>query len=115
MLSEIAGYAKLNPPEKLKLQMPYINTTLLIDELVRLQHDESGGKIKISEKAGMRKDRYSSLAYNYYVAIQLENRMQRRSSVSGSLTDKFRIKPPSSYNGKAVSGTHGRNKQRAWF
>ena len=115
VLSEISGYAKLNPPEKLKLQMPYINTTLLIDELVRLQHDESGGKVKISEKAGMRKDRYSSLAYNYYVAIQLENRMQRRSSAAGSLTDKFRIKPPSSYHGKAVSGTHGRNKQRAWF
>ena len=113
LLAEIGGYSKLNPPERLALQMPYINTTLLIDELVRLQHDESSGKVKIKEKAGMRKDRYSSLAYNYYVAIQLENKMGRRNNSSASISDLFVIKPPS-YNRKAVNMAYGRTRQNSW-
>ncbi len=112
-LGEIGGYGKLNPPEALALKMPYINTTLLIDELVRLQHDESGGKIKISEKAGMRKDRYSSLAYNYYVAIQLENRAGRRNSASASASDLFMIRSPSAYKGRTVNMTGG-GKGKGW-
>lgn len=66
LLSELKGYNSLTPSEKTSLQLPYIYTTLLIDELVKLQHDESGGRVRIFEKAGMRKDRYSSLSYNYY-------------------------------------------------
>ena len=113
-LGEIGGYAKLNPPEMLALKMPYINTTLLIDELVRLQHEETSGKIKLSERAGMRKDRYSSLAYNYYVAIQLENKLGKRSNANVSVSDMFVVKAPSSYKRKAVSMTYGRTKQGAW-
>ena len=113
-LGEIGGYGKLNPPEVLALKMPYINTTLLIDELVRLQHEEASGKIKISEKAGMRKDRYSGLAYNYYVAIQVENKMSKRNSGSSSVSDYFVIKPPS-YTGRAVKTTSGSEKRKAWL
>lgn len=91
---EIKGYNSLSLSDKTKLQMPYIHTTLLIDELVKLQHDETNGKVKIYEKAGARKDRYSSLSYNYYVAIQLESKMSRRSRNSGSISDMFMFKPP---------------------
>lgn len=113
-LSEIGGYSKLNPPEMLALKMPYINTTLLIDELVRLQHEEVSGKIKITEKTGMRKDRYSSLSYNYYVAIQIENKMSKRNGSLPSGTSMFEIRSPLSYNGKAVNMTGGRTKQDSW-
>lgn len=71
-LAEIAGYNKLSPVQKAKLLAPYLHTTLLINELTRLDCDTSGGQVKLSERSGMRKDRYSSLAYNYYVAQQLE-------------------------------------------
>ena len=113
-LKELRGWNSLNPPEQLRLKMPYINTTLLIDELVNLQHEEAGGKVKIYEKAGMRKDRYSSLAYNYYVAIQLENRMTKKNNASLSSSDVFVIKPPSTHR-KAVSGTYGGTGKSAWF
>ena len=113
-LGEIGGYTKLNPPEMLALKMPYINTTLLIDELVRLQHEETSGKIKLSERSGMRKDRYSSLAYNYYVAIQLENKLGKRNNANVSASDMFVVKAPSSYKRKAVSKTYGRTEQGAW-
>ena len=93
LLSEIRGYGSLSPAEKTQLQLPYIYTTLLIDELVKLQHDESGGRVRIYEKAGMRKDRYSSLSYNYYVATQIESKLNRRREVSYSVSP-FIFKPP---------------------
>lgn len=93
-LNELKGYASLNPPEKMKFQMPYIQTTLLIDELINLQHEGVGNKVRIYEKSGMRKDRYSSLAYNYYVATQLENKMAKRQGSSLESSDIFVIKPP---------------------
>lgn len=105
-LGDISGYNKLPPAERMQLQLPYIHTTLLIDELTKLQHEESGGKVKIYEKAGMRKDRYSSLSYNYYVATQLETKMSKRMSMNLQSNEMFVIKPPS-YKGKAVNRTNG--------
>ena len=93
LLSELKGYNSLTPSEKTSLQLPYIYTTLLIDELVKLQHDESGGRVRIFEKAGMRKDRYSSLSYNYYVATQVESKLNRHREVSYSVSP-FIFKPP---------------------
>ena len=98
-LSELKGYSSLNPQERMKFQLPYIHTTLLIDELVKLQHEESGGRIKINERSGMRKDRYSSLSYNYYVATQLEAKLSKRYSANSSMSEMFVIKPPS-YKGR---------------
>ncbi len=94
LLGEIKGYASLSPQERLDLRMPYINTTLLINELVKLQHEESNGKVKIHEKSGMRKDRYSSLSYNYYVATQLESKISRRSNSDIDTSEIFVFKPP---------------------
>jgi len=96
LLGEIKGgkgYGSLSPSEKTKLQMPYIHTTLLIDELVNLQHEESGGRVRVFEKTGRRKDRYSSLSYNYYVATQLEGRLGRRREASFE-DGVFIFKPP---------------------
>jgi len=98
-LAELKGYSALNPQERMQFQLPYIHTTLLIDELVKLQHEESGGKVKIFERSGMRKDRYSSLSYNYYVATQLENKLSKRYSANSVVSDMFVIKPPS-YTGR---------------
>lgn len=114
LLDGLRGYSALNPAERMQIKLPYIHTTLLIDELVNLQHEETGGKVKIFEKSGMRKDRYSSLSYNYYVATQLENKLAKRYSVNAQASDMFVIKPPS-YTGKAVSKTNARGKQYAWF
>lgn len=92
-LAEIRGYGSLSQSEKLHLQMPYVHTTLLIDELVKLQHEESGGRVRVYERTGMRKDRYSSLSYNYYVATQLESKLSRHRELDYS-NDAFIFKPP---------------------
>lgn len=92
-LADIPGYTKLSPAEQVKLQVPYINTTLLIDEIVNLQYEESNGRIKIQEKSGRRKDRYSSLSYNYMVACQLEAKLNRRRD-DDIVTEDFIFRAP---------------------
>lgn len=82
MLSQLKGFNSLSEYDQIMLSLPYVNTTLLINELINLQHEESSGLIKIYEKSGMRKDRYSSLSYNYWVACQLENNMRKKRSAA---------------------------------
>jgi len=70
--SSVQGFQKLSAEERLKLKAPYICTSLLINELINLEYETSNSVVRVKEKAGMRKDRYSSLAYNMYVAKQIE-------------------------------------------
>jgi len=42
----------------------------------------------------MRKDRYSSLSYNYYVALQLESKLGRSKTANFDANDVFMFKPP---------------------
>lgn len=92
---EVGGFDKLSEYEKSQFLLPCVHTNLLIDELVKLQHEEGqNGMVKIFERAGNRKDRYSSLSYNYYVATQLESKLSRRQSAEFDMSDIFVIKPP---------------------
>lgn len=113
-LSEIKGYNSLSASEKARFKLPYVHTTLLINELTKLQHEEIGGKVKIFEKSGMRKDRYSSLSYNYYVATQLESKIGKRYNINAQNSEAFIIKPPQ-YIRKAVNKTSGRNNYPGWY
>lgn len=117
LLDDLRGYGSLSPAERMQMQLPYIHTTLLIDELTKLQHEEAGGKVKIYERAGARKDRYSSLSYNYYVAVQIENKMYKRQSIGSTPVDSFVIKPPSYHRttGKAVNSINGQKHKAGWL
>ena len=75
---KIKGYGKMPAYEQLQYKLPYIQTTLLVYELINLEYEIKGTNVKITEKSGMRKDRYSSLAYNYWVQCQLEREMLRK-------------------------------------
>lgn len=117
LLNDIKGYSSLLPAERTQLQLPYIHTTLLIDELTKLQHEESGNKVKLYEKPGARKDRYSSLSYNYYVAVQIENQLCKRRGINDTSTSSFVIKPPSYIKptGRVVNIINGRKQKSGWF
>lgn len=79
------NYSKLSDIAKLKYKMPYYDTTLTINELVNLKYDIKGNSVKVYEKTGMRKDRYSSIAYNYYVMKQIEQRTDNRDSTTNKV------------------------------
>ena len=78
MMAEKPGFSSLSLQDRLAFKLPYINTTLLIGELINLQHDDSSGLVRIYEKTGYRKDRFSSLCYNYWVACEIEKETQRK-------------------------------------
>lgn len=97
-LGEIKGFSALSIEEQTELTMPYINTTLLINELINLKHETVGTNVKLSEKRGMRKDRYSSLAYNYYVATQMEKDLRKRDVASSIKQEEvFTVRAPKIY------------------
>lgn len=75
--SEFKSYSKLDMYEQTKLKSPFIQTTLLINELINLESDLKNNKIKLKEKTGARKDRFSSLGYNYWTISQMERDLQK--------------------------------------
>lgn len=93
-LSVIKGYDNLSLRDKAKFTLPFVDTTFLINELINLQYEDANGLIKISEKSGMRKDRYSSLSYNYWVACQIEKSIRKRSDYSGDVKNTFMFRAP---------------------
>lgn len=114
-LAELKGYKSLPPNDQLKLQMPYIHTSLLINELVKLQRDEKNQNlVKLVERTGMRKDRYSSLAYNFYVSSQLEAKNTRRQNVGGDINKAWIIRAPQYNNRKAVNNRFGNHGNDGW-
>lgn len=86
--SIIKGYTKLSENQKNILRLPYYQTSALINELINLEHDISNGLIKVKEKSGMRKDRYSSTEYGYYVVQQLALKLKPKNNTM-SLIDKL--------------------------
>lgn len=92
-LSKIRGYSKLSDIQKQRMELPYIQTSLLINELINLSHDTSSGLIKVKERSGMRKDRYSSLQYGYYVIQELSKKLKPNSYSTDSLVKKLTIRP----------------------
>ncbi len=61
-------------------EMPYMETALMINETVNLEYQIIDGKVKVSKKSTVRKDRYSSLSYMNYFASILEKELDTQGS-----------------------------------
>lgn len=72
--SKIPDYNNLSPEDQLYYEMPYLETSFLINELLNLEYSkgEQTGLISLTEPSTGRKDRYSSLSYGNYFASLLE-------------------------------------------
>ena len=90
----IKGYNKLSDNMKIQLKLPYYQTSALIEELINLDHDVVNGLIKVKEKSGMRKDRYSSLEHNYYVVDQIRLKQKKRTQSPSDITKLFSVRAP---------------------
>lgn len=86
------AYPKLSATEQAYIKMPYVQTTMAEYELIKLDHEIKNGNIKVKEKPGMRKDRYSSIAYNYWCACQLELKLRPKQNTD-DLVSRLTIKP----------------------
>jgi len=67
-------YATADVEEQLRYEMPYRETAALINEMIALEYTvmNQTGAIKIEERSGARKDRYTSVSYGNYFADLLE-------------------------------------------
>ena len=86
------AYPKLSATEQAYIKMPYVQTTMAEYELIKLDHEIKNGNIKVKEKPGMRKDRYSSIAYNYWCACPLELKLRPKQNTN-DLVSRLTIKP----------------------
>ena len=93
-LAEIRGYSGLSPADEVLLKLPYIHTSLLINEMINLEYETKNGVVRVKEKSGMRKDRYSSLSYNIFVARILERELLQAKSKKSMEELVFRFRAP---------------------
>lgn len=91
-------FNKLSPEDQTMFQLPYYNTTMFINETINLSYELVNGKIRVSEPAGMRKDRYSSVSYANYISSELEREILRPQK-NGDIRDTFKFKQPKIRNG----------------
>lgn len=78
-LNSSKAYEKLPIELKQSFKMPYIHTTLMINEIINLEAEiNENGRIKLKEQRSARKDRYSSISYLNYYAYELEIKNRKR-------------------------------------
>lgn len=51
-----------------RLLAPFVQTTVMVNEMISLRHENKEGKIKLFERGSNRKDRYSSLGYAIFLS-----------------------------------------------
>lgn len=96
-IQKIRGFGKMSEREKALLQAPYTQTSLLINELIYLEHEMKGNTVKIKERPGMRKDRFSSLEYNFQICQDL-SRKRRPCENTESLVKRLAIRQPKRFS-----------------
>ena len=85
----------MNEKEKAALLVPYIQTSLFVNEAISLDYEVTNDIVKIKEKSGMRKDRVSAIMYCNSVVQELSNKLKPKTKDEiKSLVDKlpFRVK-----------------------
>ena len=87
--ASIKSYPKFSTNDQILLKKPYVQTTMAEYELIKLDSEVKDGKIKVKEVSGMRKDRYSSLAYSYWCANQLELKLRPNGLSTNDLVSKL--------------------------
>ena len=88
-LLSIKGYGKLSIEEQVKLEVPFKQTSALVNEMINLETVIVGNTITLKESGSMRKDRYSSLAYGNYFADILEAELMASQNSNSSEWNEF--------------------------
>ena len=89
----------MTPKEQMMLKLPYVQTSYMVNELINLDHEIRGTNIRIIEKPGMRKDRFSSLEYNFKICQDLSLKLKPRCSISSSnLVDMLPIQTAKTFS-----------------
>ena len=94
LVKKIRGYSKMSSMEQSMLKLPYIQTSLMVNELINLDHEIKGTNIRIIERPGMRKDRFSALEYNFKICQDLALKLKPKNQSSQDISKLFSIRAP---------------------
>lgn len=88
-LSAIKNFDNFSPELKGALRQPYLQITALVSEMIDLEYKISPDTnlLRLNEKAGRRKDRYSSLSYSNYFANKLEKELLTKHDIYEEVDD----------------------------
>ena len=93
-VKKICGYNSMSQKEQAQVKAPFLQTSFMVNELINLEHEVKGTNVKIKERSGMRKDRFSSLEYNIYVAQELARKLKPKKESEMNYNQIFKIRPP---------------------
>ena len=92
VLNSYKGYKDLPMEEQNKFQLPYMQISFLINEMINLERVSNDGElIKLKEPSTKRKDRYSSLGYAVYISKQLELKLKPKNNNKVDISSLFRF------------------------
>lgn len=94
LIKKIRGYSKMSGIEQANLKVPYVQTSFMVNELINLDHEVKGTNIKIKERPGMRKDRFSALEYNYMLCQELVIKEKPKHQQTTNYNEIFKIRVP---------------------
>lgn len=82
-LDYMKEFDTLSPEVKGSLRQPYLQTTALMSEMIELEYKISPDTnvLRLSEKSGFRKDRYSSVSYSNFWANKLERDLFKKQDI----------------------------------
>lgn len=60
--------------------LPYVQTSLAINEMINLEYEIVNNKVRLKERTGMRKDRFSSLQYNNAIVQELNTKLKPKNT-----------------------------------
>lgn len=83
--AQLTGFNRLSLEDKYAMKAAYINTSLAVNELINLETEVRGNYVRVKEKSGYRKDRFSSLSYN----IWLSNLLEKQHAAETNKKDSF--------------------------
>ena len=91
VIKKLPNYAKMSDREKTEIMLPYVQTSLAINEMINLEYEIVNNRVKLKERTGMRKDRFSSIQYNNAVIQELNTKLKPK-NVEQDIIKMFTIR-----------------------
>lgn len=86
-LKKLKGYELLSSEDRTKLETPFIQITLLVNEMINLEGEiTESNLVRLKEPRSKRKDRYSSVSYGNMVAGILERELLKGNEFNENCT-----------------------------
>ena len=92
IIKKLPNYAKMSDREKAEIMLPYVQTSLAINEMINLEYEIVNNRVKLKERTGMRKDRFSSIQYNNAIIQELNTKLKPK-NIEQDIKKYFTIRP----------------------